>query len=427
MQRIGIGIFGFGVVGGGVVEVLRREGEELARRTGIELQLKAVVSLPPYRTTEVLGASLGPDPRAILDDPEIRIVLLLVGGTGAAKDLALASIRAGKHLVTSNKALIAEHGDELFAAARAAGVSIAFEAAVAGGIPIIGALRDGLCANRILSITGILNGTTNYILTMMEQQGWSYEQALREAQRLGYAEADPTLDVSGMDTAHKLAILARIAFQVRVPVGRLRVEGIERVSARDIASAARMRCRIKLLARAQAQGDTIDLHVAPTLVPLEHPLASVHLNYNGVYIESSNAGPQLFTGQGAGALPTASAVLADTIDVALGRSVPTFQAFGFVQSPTPWQCIDEREERTASFARFITADRPGVLATIAQILSRRGISIRSIHQDDPIDGRAAIELVTYPTRGGDFLDAIAEIDASGCTLQPTVSYRRLSG
>ena len=218
MAHVGIGIIGFGVVGGGVVDVLRRDRAVIAARTGVDLDLRAVVSMPPYSTTDVLGAKLGKDIALITSDPQIRIALLLVGGTTFAKDLALACLAAGKHVVTSNKALIASHGDELFAAAKAKGVVIAFEAAVAGGIPIIGALRDGLAANRIQSITGILNGTTNFILTMMEQKAWSYQQALGEAQRLGYAEADPTLDVNGTDTAHKLAILSRIAFGIRVPL-----------------------------------------------------------------------------------------------------------------------------------------------------------------------------------------------------------------
>jgi homoserine dehydrogenase len=341
-----------------------------------------------------------------------------------AKDLALACLRAGKHVVTSNKALIATHGDELFQVATEHKVAIAFEAAVAGGIPIIGALRDGLAANRIQSITGILNGTTNFILTMMEQKGWGYQQALAEAQRLGYAEADPTLDVNGTDTAHKLAILSRIAFGVRVPLTALRIEGIQNVSAQDMASAARLKSRIKLLAMATARDEGLELHVAPTLVPLDHPLAAVHMNYNGVYVVGSASGPQLFTGQGAGALPTASAVLSDVIDVALGRAQQTFGSYGFIQTPKPPQFLPEAEERTASYARFKTPDKPGILAGITQVLSTKGISIRSIYQGES-DGQAEIELVTHPARGGDFLAAVTEIDGKGLTVAPSICYRRL--
>jgi homoserine dehydrogenase len=404
MATIGIGIIGFGVVGGGVVDVLAKDRATIAARTGVDLELRAVVSLPPYHRSDVLGASLGKDLAAITGDSAIRIALLLVGGTTFAKDMCLACLKAGKHVVTSNKALIAAHGDELFAVAKEHHVAIAFEAAVAGGIPVIGALRDGLAANRIESITGILNGTCNFILTMMEQKQWSYQQALAEAQRLGYAEADPTLDVNGTDTGHKLAILSRIAFGIRVPLTALRIEGIQNVTAQDMASAARLKSRIKLLAMATQRPEGLELHVAPTLVPLDHPLAAVHMNYNGVYVVGSNSGPQLYTGQGAGALPTASAVLSDVIDVALGRAEQTFGSFGFVHHPTPPSFLPETEERTASYARFVSPDKPGILAGITQILSSKGISIRSIFQGESDDkGQASIELVTHPARGGDFL------------------------
>ncbi len=426
MASIGIGIIGFGVVGGGVVDVLRRDRAVIAARTGVDLDLRAIVSMPPYKSTDVLGATLGQDIVLITGDPRITIALLLVGGTTFAKDLALACLRAGKHVVTSNKALIAAHGDELFAVAKEHQVAIAFEAAVAGGIPIIGALRDGLAANRILSITGILNGTTNFILTMMEQKAWSYQQALAEAQRLGYAEADPTLDVNGTDTAHKLAILSRIAFGIRVPLTALRIEGIQNVTAQDMTSAARLKSRIKLLAMATQRDEGLELHVAPTLVPLDHPLAAVHMNYNGIFVVGSSAGPQLFTGQGAGDLPTASAVLSDVIDVALGRAQQTFGSFGFVHQPKPPAFLAEADERTASYARFATPDKPGILAGITQILSVKGISIRSIYQGETDEhGQASIELVTHPARGGDFLAAVAEIDSMGLTVSPSVCYRRM--
>jgi len=426
MATVGIGIIGFGVVGGGVVDVLAKDRAIIAARTGVDLELRAVVSLPPYQRTDVLGASLGKDLAAITGDSAIRIALLLVGGTTFAKDMCLACLKAGKHVVTSNKALIAAHGDELFAVAKEHKVAIAFEAAVAGGIPVIGALRDGLAANRIESITGILNGTCNFILTMMEQKQWSYQQALAEAQRLGYAEADPTLDVNGTDTAHKLAILSRIAFGIRVPLSALRIEGIQNVTAQDMASAARLKSRIKLLAMATQRPEGLELHVAPTLVPLDHPLAAVHMNYNGVYVVGSNSGPQLYTGQGAGALPTASAVLSDVIDVALGRAEQTFGSFGFVHHPTPPSFLPEAEERTASYARFVSPDKPGILAGITQILSSKGISIRSIFQGESDEkGQASIELVTHPARGGDFLDAVTEIDQKKLTAAPSVCYRRL--
>ncbi len=425
MAQVGIGLIGWGVVGGGVVDLLTRDRAHIAARTGMDLEVRAIVSQPPYKEN-TLKAKVGSDIALITGDAAIRVAILLVGGTTVAKDLAIACLKAGKHLVTANKALIASHGDELFALAKANNVTIAYEAAVAGGIPIIAALRDGLAANRIDSIHAILNGTCNYILTQMDQKGWSYQQALAEAQRLGYAEADPTLDVNGTDTAHKLAILARIAYGVAVPIASIRTEGIQNLTTQDLESAKRLRAKIKLLAVARRQEHGLELRVAPTLVPLDHPLAAVHMNYNGVYVVGSFSGPQLFTGQGAGALPTASAVVADVIDTAIGRTERTFNQFSFFQSPNEPRILPESEEMTGSYARFITQDRPGVLAGITQILSTHNVSVLSMYQGEPDgDGHAVIEVVTHPVRGGAFLAAVATIDSRGITAQPTVCYRKL--
>jgi homoserine dehydrogenase len=426
MATVGIGIIGFGVVGGGVVEVIERDRATIAARTGVDLDIRAIVSMPPYKRSEVPGARIGQDIGLITTDPAIRIALLLVGGTTFAKDLCVACLNAGKHVVTSNKALIAAHGDELYALAKSKGVAIAFEAAVAGGIPVIAALRDGLAANRIESIHAILNGTCNYILTQMEQKAWSYQQALAEAQRLGYAEADPTLDVNGTDTAHKLGILARIAFGAHIPIGSVRTEGIQGLTQQDLESAKRLKCRIKLLAVVRQQEHGLELRVAPTLVPVDHPLAAVHMNYNGVYVAGSASGPQLFTGQGAGALPTASAVLADVIDVALGKTLATFNNFKFFNNPQTVAFLPESEELTGSYARFVTPDKPGVLAGITNVFAAHGISVRSMFQAEPdSEGRATIEVVTHPVRGGAFLNAVAEIDRQGITCAPSVCYRKL--
>jgi homoserine dehydrogenase len=428
MERVGIGLIGWGTVGGGMVEVLARDRAMIAARAGVDLELRAVVTRTPGRKREqALGeVRLGSDIALITGDPAIRIAVLLVGGTGVAKELCIACLKAGKHVVSANKALIAAHGDELFALARANRVSIVFEAAVAGGIPIIGALRDGLVANRIESLHAILNGTCNYILTQMEQKNWGYAEALTEAQRLGYAEADPTLDVDGTDTAHKLAILARIAFGATIPLAAVRTEGIQAITAQDIASARQLKARIKLLAVARRQEQGLELRVAPTLVPYDHPLAAVHMNYNGVYVVGSASGPQLYVGQGAGASPTASAVIADVVDVAIGRAEQTFARYGFLHQPTVVRFLPEVEELTGSYARFTVPDRPGVLAGITQILSKHGISVLSLYQGEPdTAGRAVIELVTHPVRGGSFLDAIAEIDQQGITAAPTTTWRRL--
>jgi homoserine dehydrogenase len=427
MERCALGLIGWGTVGGGVLEVLERQGPLIRDRCGLDLAVTAIVTRTPARPrSQPPGAArVGADPALILDDPAIRTVILLVGGTQEARTLCLRALERGKHVVTANKALLAVHGDELFACAARHGVGIAFESAVAGGIPVINALRDGLVANRIDAIYGILNGTCNYILTRMEADGLSYADALVEAQRLGYAESDPTLDVDGTDTAHKLALLARIAFAAVVPVARVRVEGMTRIGHLDIRSARTMGARIKLLAVARNRPEGLELRVAPTLVPLEHPLADVHRNANGIYILGDAAGPTLLVGQGAGALPTASAVIADIVDVCLGRYQLTAQHFALFRGRSEPAFLAESEEHTGSYARFVVPDRAGVLAGITQQLSQHGVSVLSIHQGEPSEGRALIEIVTHPLRGGSFLSAIDSIDRRGLTLEPTVCLRRL--
>jgi len=427
MESCPLGLFGWGTVGGGVIDVLARDGNLIASRCGLAVHIKAIVTRTPSRVrSQGAGTSVvGTDPRLILDDPEIRIVLLMVGGTIEARDLCLAAIASGKHVVTANKALLAVHGDELFAKAAARGVGIAFEAAVAGGIPVIAALRDGLVANRIEAIYAILNGTCNFILSTMEHEGLGYQEALAQAQRLGYAEADPTMDTDGSDTAHKLALLARIAFNARIPLNRVRIEGIQRIGFLDIRSAHTMGARIKLLAVARQRADGLELRVAPTLVPLDHPLADVHKNYNGIYMVGDAAGPTLLVGQGAGPLPTASAVLADVVDVASGRYQQTARRFTFFQGGTEPTYLGESDEHTGSYARFVVPDRAGILAGITQALSEHGVSVLSIHQGEPAAGRAMIEIVTHPLRGGAFLSAIEHIDRMGLTMEPTVCLRRL--
>jgi homoserine dehydrogenase len=427
MECCQLGLFGWGTVGGGVLEVLSRDGGLIRARCGLDLRLKAIVTRTPSRVRPqpAGGAVVGSDPALILDDPAIGTVLLMVGGTTAAYDLCLRAIQAGKHVVTANKALLAVHGDALFAAAAAKGVGIAFEAAVAGGIPVIAALRDGLVANRIEAIYAILNGTCNYILTTMEQENLGYAEALAEAQRLGYAEADPTLDTDGSDTAHKLALLARIAFNAAIPLAKVRVEGIQRIGFLDIRSAHTMGARIKMLAVARQRPEGLELRVAPTLVPLDHPLADVHKNYNGIYMVGDAAGPTLLVGQGAGPLPTASAVLADVVDVCSGRYQVTAKRFTFFQGGTQPTFLSESDEHTGSYARFVVPDRAGILAGITQALSTHGVSVLSIHQGEPAQGRAMIEIVTHPLRGGAFLSAIENIDRQGLTMESTVCLRRL--
>jgi homoserine dehydrogenase len=428
MQRCAIGLIGWGTVGGGVVDILSRDPQLLRERCGLDIQLKTIITRRPARprSSDAGAAQVSDRLELLLADRDIATVIHLVGGTAAARDIMVACLEAGKHVVTANKALLAEHGDALFALAARRGVSIAFEAAVAGGIPVIAALRDGLVANRIDAIYAILNGTCNFILTRMEEEGLSYADALREAQALGYAEEDPTLDVDGTDTAHKLAILARIAYHSRIPVAAIRCEGIQQLSHADILSARTMGARIKLLAVAKRGEGGLELRVAPTLVPLDHPLASVTRNYNGISIVGSAAGPTLLVGQGAGALPTASAILADVVDVCTGRYQATATRFSFFSAAHDVVFLPEDAEMTGSYARFLVPDRAGVLAGITQLFSQHGVSILSIHQGTPDgQGRATIEVVTHPLTSRSFFAAIHAIDDSRLTLKPTVTLRRL--
>jgi homoserine dehydrogenase len=407
---------------------LTRDPNLIRDRCGLDVHLKTIVTRNPGRTrSQHPGSAIVTDQlSAILDDPEISTVIHLVGGIDVAKQICASCLSAGKHVVTANKAMLAEHGDELFAQAAKHRVSIAFEAAVAGGIPIIAALRDGLVANRIDAIYGILNGTSNYILTRMEEDGKSYADSLKEAQEMGYAEADPTLDVDGTDTVHKLAILARIAFHSRIPFHSIRREGIQNISFQDITSAKTMGARIKLLAVAKRGEGGLELRVAPTLVPIDHPLASVTKNYNGIHVIGSAAGPTLLVGQGAGALPTASAVLADVVDLCAGRYQATANRFRFFTTAEEVSLLPEDAELTASYARFVVPDRAGVLAGITNALSTHGVSILSIHQGTPdTSGSAVIQVVTHPLRSHSFFSAIRMIDSSGLTLQPTTTLRRL--
>ena len=428
-KRYGIGLVGWGTVGDGVLEILHRDSQLFQERCGLELECRAVVTRTPSRVRNqehLMQATLSDDLNVILTDDAIKTVLHLVGGIDVAYDIAAACITAGKHVVTANKALVAERGRELFSLAREHGVSIAFEAAVAGGIPVIAALRDGLVANHINGLHAILNGTCNYVLTQMEEHGLQFDDAIQQAQALGYAEADPKLDLDGTDSAHKLAIMARIAFSSPIEFGSFSIEGIEHITAEDIASAKRMNCRIKLLAEAARRDSGLELRVAPTLVPIDHPLASVPANYNGVLIDGHAAGPTLLVGQGAGALPTASAVLSDLVGIASGAYQETADLFTFFDPQDAIAIIPEREELTASYARFTVADRPGVLAGISQCLAERGISIMSIHQERPDeDGKAVLETITHPCAGGNFLDAIATMEQQDLFRGPPTLLRRL--
>ncbi len=415
MKPIRIGLLGLGVVGGGVWTVLAQNGPEIARRAGRSLQVVAVA----VRDVAKARALVGPDVQVTTDglslcrDPDIDIIVELMGGETLARQCILEAVAHGKHVVTANKALLAVHGNEIFAAAQAQGVMVAFEAAVAGGIPIIKAIREGLTANRIQWVAGIINGTTNFILSQMRSQGLPFEEVLAEAQRLGYAEADPTFDIEGVDAAHKLTLLASLAFGIPVQFDKAYVEGIARLASEDILHAQRLGYRIKLLGITRHRPDGIELRVHPALVPDQCLLANVEGAMNAVLVRGDAVGPSLYYGQGAGALPTASAVVADLVDVTRlqmadpEHRVPhlAFQPDAMADIPV----LPMAEVRTSFYLRLRVDDRPGVLADLARVLSQGGISVGSMFQQPHGEHQADIIFLTHEAREGDVDAALAAI------------------
>ncbi|RIK68248.1 MAG: homoserine dehydrogenase [Planctomycetota bacterium] len=384
--RIGIGLVGCGVVGEALARMLLEQRAEIAARTGLEFELRHVVVRDPAkrRGVQLPGGVVGPDTAAMLADRDVRIVVELMGGTDRAREMVLSALSSGKDVVTANKALLAVHGREVFAAARAAGRCVAFEAAVAGGIPLIESVRRGLIGNDIEAAYGILNGTCNYILTRMLDNNASYAHALAEAQRLGYAEADPTLDVDGTDSAHKLTILASIAMRRSCELARVRVSGIAGIELIDLASGRELGYVCKLLATARQYEDGLDLTVEPTFVPKEHPLAAVAGPFNAVSVYGSAAGHTFYYGRGAGGAPTASAVLSDMIEVASGNAGRVFAQLAVLPDQTPPPAYRPAGETVARhYLRIGLADRPGGIGRIASTLGAEGISIATITQHEP--------------------------------------------
>ncbi len=382
----GIALLGCGTVGGGVVKLLLEEAERLAARAGRPLQLRHVVVRDPVKSRSApVPAHLISTLDAALADPRVQVVAEVVGGTTWAKQAVLAALAAGKHVVTANKALLSEHGPEIFEAARRADRAIAFEASVAGGVPIIAALTESMAANQIVSVQGILNGTSNFILTEMGDHGRSYADALTEAQRRGYAEADPTLDVDGTDAAHKLAILARIAFGVSIRGSAIERRGIAGLDAMDIRFAGELGYTIKLVAEGWLfLGGEVALQVAPVLVKHTALLAQVRGAYNAIRVTGDAVGDTLYYGPGAGQMPTASAVVADLIDMALGRAALTFQALRLWSAAQPG-LKSAAGVRSRFYLRLLVADRPGVLGDVAHTLAEQGVSIASVIQHEAVD------------------------------------------
>ncbi|WP_019918004.1 homoserine dehydrogenase [Methyloversatilis discipulorum] len=431
MKPINVGLLGIGTVGGGTWTVLTRNQEEITRRAGRPIQITAVADRDVERAKSMTGgaARVTGDAFEVVRDPSIDIVVELIGGYTVAKQLVLEAIANGKHVVTANKALLAVHGQEIFAAAQAKGVMVAFEAAVAGGIPIIKAVREGLTANRIDWIAGIINGTTNYILSEMRDKGLTFADALADAQRLGYAEADPTFDIEGVDAAHKITLLSALAFGIPVQFERAHIEGITKLTAEDIRYAEELGYRIKLLGITKRKADGFELRVHPTLIPAKRLIANVEGVMNAVVVKGDAVGATLYYGRGAGAEPTASAVIADLVDVTrLHTADPEHRvphlAFRADQlSDTPILPISEVE--SAYYLRLRVQDRPGVLADITRVLADQGISIDAMMQKEPSEGeqQANIIMLTHVTREKQVDAAIARIEALDSTVGAVTRLR----
>jgi homoserine dehydrogenase len=419
MKPINVGLLGIGTVGGGTFTVLKRNAEEITRRAGRPIQITIVADRHLDNARQITGGGcvLTDDAFKVVNDPGVDIVVELIGGTTVAKDLVLKAIENGKHVVTANKALLAMHGNEIFAAAQKKNVMVAFEAAVAGGIPIIKAVREGLTANRIQWIAGIINGTTNFILSEMRDKGLSFDAVLKEAQRLGYAEADPTFDVEGNDAAHKLTILSALAFGVPMQYEKAHIEGITKLQAEDIRFAEQLGYRIKLLGITKRKDNGIELRVHPTLVPAKRLIANVEGAMNAVLVQGDAVGSTLYYGKGAGAEPTASAVIADLVDVTRMATadpenrVPhlAFQPDAVVNTPV----MPMDEVVTSYYLRLQVTDKPGVLADITRILADASISIEAVIQKEPAEGEEQVSLIllTHRTQEKNMNAAIARIEA----------------
>ncbi|NYT26230.1 homoserine dehydrogenase [Alcaligenaceae bacterium] len=413
---IKVGLLGLGVVGGGTWKVLQNNAEEIARRAGRRIEITAVAVRDVEKARKLLGDSpirVTTDGLEIARDPQIDVVVELIGGETLAREWVMEAIRQGKHVVTANKALLARHGNEIFDAASDNDVMVAFEAAVAGGIPIIKAIREGLTANRIEWIAGIINGTTNFILSEMRSRGLPFNTVLAEAQRLGYAEADPTFDIEGVDAAHKLTLLASLAFGIPVQFDKACIEGIAKLEAEDIQHAARLGYRIKLLGITRRRDDGIELRVHPTLIPMNCLLANVEGAMNAVLVYGDIVGPTLYYGQGAGEMPTASAVVADLVDVArLDSADPEHRVPHLAFQPDAVKDIPILEAddiESSYYLRLRVEDRPGVLSDISRILAEAGISIGSMFQEPGEPGEASIIFLLHLAREGSVSVAIEKM------------------
>lgn len=429
MKPVRVGICGLGTVGSGTVNILKRNKQLIDARAGCDIVIVQIGARRDNSNCDTSSFAVTRDIFAVANNPDVDILVELIGGTTIAKELVLTAIKNGKHVITANKALIAHHGNEIFAAAKAKGVTVAFEAAVAGGIPIIKAIREGLAANRIEWLAGIINGTGNFILTEMRDKGRAFEDVLKEAQALGYAEADPTFDVEGIDAAHKLVILASLAFGIPLEINKVFTEGITKIAPEDVSYAEELGYRIKNLGIARRAVKGIELRVHPTLIPEKRLIANVDGVMNAVLVKGDAVGPTLYYGAGAGAEPTGSSVVSDIVDVARTLTadpehrVP-YLGFGadFV-TEQPILSIDDVE--TANYLRMSAEDKPGVLSKVATILSDSGISIEAMIQKEAREGESSVPLILLTSRVQEkrLAGAISRIEALDSISAPVVRIR----
>ena len=431
MKEVGVGILGFGTVGAGVAEGLLRNRKVMAERLGVDIVLRKIADLDitTDRGVAVDSDVLTTDAQGVIADPSVQIVVETIGGTGIAKTFVLEALKNGKCVVTANKKLLAEYGHEIFETAKANGVDIYFGASVGGGIPIIRVLREGLAGNDIESIHGILNGTCNYILTRMENEGLPFDEVLRDAQKLGYAEANPSLDIDGFDTAHKACILAALAYGFQPKVDEVDVKGIRDLAGEDVRYAAEFGYRIKLLARVARVGDEVEVGVGPTLVPMTHMLASVNDAFNAAWVKGDLSDYTMYYGRGAGRAPTASTVVGDIGDIARNlahgetryqRAVPDYAEGQVRLRPAG-------EISSKFYLRFMLADKPGTIGVVATALGKRGISLSAVTQKGSRGGNApaAVVVLTHAAKASDLAAALDEIKVSGVTCGEPVALRVL--
>lgn len=421
---INVGIIGFGTVGSGTVRILLENRDVLKERLGFEINLKkiAIRNINKERGVKVSEGVLTADVNDVLNDPDIHIVAELIGGITPAKDFILQAISKGKHVVTANKALIATEGNEIFKAAQKAGVEVGFEASVAGGIPIIKVVREGLIANRIHAVYGIINGTSNYILTKMTEENVEFSDALKEAQKLGFAEADPTMDIEGIDSAHKLAILAFLSYGISIPFEDISVEGISKITTQDIEFASEFGYKVKLLAIAKESDNEIELRVHPTMLPKDYLIAKVEGAFNAIYVEGDATGATLYYGRGAGDMPTGSAVVSDIASIARNISKNAIGRIPLMMATAREVTIKKIDDVVSMYYfRFSALDRPGVLSKISGILGNYNISIASVIQKDRRIGEAVpLVVLSHQAKERDVRQAIKEIDLLPVVMDKTV-------